>query len=168
MTPLLKNTLNRPLLQTSMSRWTQVRQGAVTRGEFDVPNRSMVQCLIVVLLRADLGGIPDRSVQSCTSTSIRRGGDEGKRDPASQFSRLSNSCTELRESGRSANVGSVACAGTDERGTGDEILFTFTSSTSGVERRQRRPLRSCWFFRYGMEFGHDGARKRRRGSDQEV
>ncbi|KAH8089383.1 hypothetical protein HD553DRAFT_303871 [Filobasidium floriforme] len=31
LTPLLKNTLNRPLLQTSMSRWTQVRQGTVTR-----------------------------------------------------------------------------------------------------------------------------------------
>jgi hypothetical protein len=59
----LKNTLNRPLLQTSMSRWTQVRQGTVTKGEFDVPNRSVMQVLrIAVLRRARLGGIPDRSV----------------------------------------------------------------------------------------------------------
>jgi hypothetical protein len=89
---------------------------------------------IAVLRRARLGGIPDRSVQSCTSTGIPRGGDEGKRDPASQLTRLSKCRFDLWQSGSFANFRFVARASTDERGIGDEILFSFTTSTSGIKR----------------------------------
>lgn len=85
LSPLLKNTLNKPVLQTSISRWNQTKQGLAAAGKYKACVELLLRafCLTIILDRPYIGRVSGRGIQPDQASERGRAFEECHRDTAS-------------------------------------------------------------------------------------